>query len=113
MEVEPRQILIYSTANGKEPFTEWLNSLRDRKGRAKIDERIERVQAGNLGDYSFIEGGEGVYELRINFAGGYRIYFGQVGSTIILLLCGGDKNSQKKDIRKAKKYWKDYRKRQK
>jgi len=113
MEGEPREIRIYRTANDKEPFTEWLNSLRDRKGREKINSRLKRVMAGNLGDSSFIEGGEGVYELRIDFAGGYRIYFGQVGSTIIILLCGGDKSSQKKDIRKAKKYWKDYRKRQK
>ena len=108
MEVEPREIQIYSTADGKIPFTEWLNSLKDRKGRVIIKERLKRVAAGNLGDYRSV--GEGVYELRINFSGGYRIYFGQVGSTIILLLCGGDKSSQEKDIRKAQQYWENYRK---
>ena len=108
MEVEPREIQIYSTADGEIPFTEWLNSLKDRKGRAIIKERLKRVAAGNLGDYRSV--GEGVYELRINFSGGYRVYFGQLGSTIILLLCGGDKSSQEKDIRKAQQYWKNYRK---
>jgi putative addiction module killer protein len=55
--------------------------------------------------------GDGVYELRIDYGGGYRIYFGQVGSVVILLLCGGDKSSQSKDIRRAKEYWRNYEQR--
>jgi putative addiction module killer protein len=86
---------------------EWLNSLKDVKGKAKIKERLKRVRLGNLGDYRSL--GEGVFELRINYGPGYRVYFGQVGEIIVLLLCGGDKSSQEKDIRKAQEYWIDYR----
>ncbi|GAB4194869.1 MAG: hypothetical protein Fur006_40860 [Coleofasciculaceae cyanobacterium] len=63
-----------------------------------------------MGDYRSV--GEGVYELRIDYGPGYRVYFGQVGTTIVLLLCGGDKSTQVADIRKAKEYWADYEKRE-
>jgi len=107
MEVQPREIQRYITPDGKIPFTEWLNSLRDLKTQIKIRGRLERVELGNLGDYRSV--GEGVYELRINYGPGYRIYFGQIGSMIILLLCGGDKSTQEQDIRTAKEYWAEYR----
>lgn len=68
-----------------------------------------RVEAGNLGDYRSV--GEGIFELRIDYGPGYRIYFGQIGITIVLLLCGGDKSTQEQDIRKAIEYWEDYRSR--
>lgn len=71
---------------------------------------MNRVSLGNLGDYLSV--GEGVSELRIDYGSGYRIYFGQIGKTIILLLCGGDKKTQAKDIEIAKKYWRDYRRRE-
>ncbi len=71
-------------------------SLKDRKTQLKISERLRRVSLGNLGDYKSI--GEGIFELRIDYGAGYRIYFGQEGNKIILLLCGGDKSTQKKDI---------------
>lgn len=61
---------------------------------------------GNLGDYRSV--GDGVFELRIKYGSGYRIYFGQIGLTIVLLLCGGDKSTQEKDIRLAKEYWGNY-----
>ena len=76
----------------------------------KIKERLKRVSLGNLGDYKPV--GEGVFELRIDYGSGYRLYFGQIGSTIILLLCGGDKSSQNRDLNKAKEYWRDYAQRQ-
>jgi len=107
MEVQPREIQRYVTPDGKIPFTEWLNSLRDLKTQIKIRGRLERVALGNLGDYRSV--GEGVFELRINYGPGYRIYFGQVGSMIILLLCGGDKSTQDQDINTAKEYWAEYR----
>ena len=110
MEVQPRNIQRYITIEGKIPFDEWLNFLKDRKTRLKIDSRLRRVALGNLGDYKSV--GDGVCELRINYGSGYRIYFGQFGNTIIVLLCGGDKSSQQKDILKAKEYWQDYENRQ-
>jgi putative addiction module killer protein len=72
--------------------------------------RLDRVKLGNLGDYRSV--GEGVFEFRIDYVPGYRIYFGQVGLTIVLLLCGGDKSTQEQDIRKAKEYWADYERRE-
>ncbi|MEG4498074.1 type II toxin-antitoxin system RelE/ParE family toxin [Microcoleus sp. F10-C6] len=107
MEVQPRDIQRYTTPDGKVPFSEWLDSLRDLKAKFKIDRRLDRVGTGNFGDYRSV--GEGVYELRINYGPGYRIYFGQVEETIVLLLIGGDKSTQEQDIRKAKTYWTDYR----
>ena len=110
MESQPREILPYQAANGNYPFEDWLFRLRDRTARAKIQTRLGRLLMGNFGDSKFV--GEGVYELRIDYGAGYLIYFGQVGSRVILLLCGGDKSSQERDIQTAKSYWRDYAKRQ-
>ncbi|MBH8571672.1 type II toxin-antitoxin system RelE/ParE family toxin [Nostocaceae cyanobacterium CENA369] len=109
MEVQPRQIRAYLTVDGKNLFDEWLNSLRDRKAKAKIRAGLDRVEDGNLGDYKSV--GEGVFELRIDYGPGYRIYFAQEETTVILLLCGGDKSTQEQDINKAQEYWQDYRNR--
>jgi putative addiction module killer protein len=109
MEAQEKTILTYEKADGSTPFNDWLESLRDRKARAIIRTRINRVRLGNLGDCKSI--GEGVSELRIKFGAGYRVYFGQEGDTIIILLLGGDKSSQNKDIDRAKAYWKDYQRR--
>lgn len=106
MNADPREIRRYITPTGKIPFTDWLESLHDRKTRLKIKLRLDRVANGNLGDCRSV--GDGVFELRINYGSGYRIYFGQIGLTMILLLCGGDKSTQNQDIKTAKKYWKDY-----
>ncbi|RCJ20666.1 addiction module protein [Nostoc sp. ATCC 43529] len=109
MEVQPREIRNYLTVDGKNVFDEWLDSLRDKRTKAKIRARLDRVEDGNLGDCKSV--GEGVCELRIDYGPGYRIYFGQEGITIIILLCGGDKSTQEQDIVKAQEYWKDYRSR--
>lgn len=109
MEATERDIEIYTTEDGKAPFTEWINSVRDIRAQAKILVRLDRVRLGNFGDYDSV--GEGVEELRINYGPGYRVYFGQIGSKVVLLLCGGDKSTQKQDIRQARIYWKDYRRR--
>ncbi|MEQ8384840.1 MAG: type II toxin-antitoxin system RelE/ParE family toxin [Coleofasciculus sp. A1-SPW-01] len=110
MEVQPREIQNYLTAEGRSPFEEWLDALRDTKGRGKIDNRLRRIQLGNLGDYRSV--GKGVFELRINYGPGYRVYFGQMGTTIVILLCGGDKSTQAQDIRNAQEYWRDYERRE-
>lgn len=109
MEVQPREIQTYETLEGKIPFEEWLDSLRDREGKAKIKGRLQRVGLGNLGDCKSV--GEGVSELKIDCGPGYRVYFGERDSTIVLLLCGGDKSTQDRDIRKAKEYWIEFRSR--
>ena len=106
MEVQPREILRYTTAEGKVPFTDWLDSLRDRNVRVRIKSRLDRVEQGNLGDFKSV--GEGVFELRINYGPGYRVYFGQVGLTIVVILIAGDKSTQEQNIQQAIEYWKDY-----
>ena len=96
----------YQTIAGTVPLTEWLDGLRDPVVRARIVARLDRLQAGLLGDWKTI--GEGVCELRIDIGPGFRVYYGQDGKTLILLLCGGDKRTQMKDIENAHAYWKDY-----
>jgi len=77
------------------------------KAKAKIAIRLDRLRAGNFGDSKSV--GDGVLELRLDYGPGYRIYLGQDNETLVILLCGGDKSSQIKDITKAKDYWTDYR----
>jgi putative addiction module killer protein len=91
VKVQPREIQNYLTVDGKSPFEEWLDSLRDTRARAKIKNRLKRVELGNLGDYRSV--GAGAYELKIDYGPGYRVYFGQVGSIIVILLCGGEKST--------------------
>jgi putative addiction module killer protein len=80
-------------------FEEWLGRLKDRQGRARIFSRIDSVRRGKLGDCAPV--GEGVSEMRIHYGPGYRLYFTRIGETVYLLLLGGDKSSQSKDIRNA------------
>ena len=81
-------------------FDEWLSSLADPRAQAKIASRIERLGLGNPGDVKPV--GEGISEMRVPRGPGYRVYFKQTGKTVILLLCGGDKSTQEKDIKRAK-----------
>ena len=81
-------------------FENWLTGLRDQRGKAKIVARIDRLALGNPGDVAPV--GEGVSELRIHFGPGYRVYFVRRGKTVVVLLCGGDKGSQERDIAQAK-----------
>ena len=108
---QPRDLQIYRAPNGRAPFTEWLKSLRDQRARKQIQTRLDRLETGNLGDYRSV--GDGVFEIRLQFGPGYRVYFGEVDHTIILLLCGGDKSSQVRDIERAKAYWREYKESQK
>lgn len=81
-------------------FSEWFSGLRDKRAKARIDARIDRMAMGNFGDVE--PAGEGVSELRIDYGPGYRVYFIRRGPTLVLLLCGGDKSTQDKDIKRAK-----------
>jgi putative addiction module killer protein len=96
----------YQTVDGKVPLIEWLDGLRDGTTRARIVARLDRLNAGLLGDCKSVGGG--VSELRIDVGPGFRVYFAQAGKTLILLLCAGDKSTQARDIEKAHAYWKDY-----
>ena len=100
----------YLTKTGKSPFNEWLEGLRDIRARARVRTRLDRVSLGNLGDYASV--GEGVFELRLFYGPGYRVYYGLPGATVVVLLCGGTKDTQQRDIRTAKAYWTDYRRRE-
>jgi putative addiction module killer protein len=109
MPAEPRALRIYVAPDGKQPFREWIDSLKDYEAQGRIQARLERVRLGLFGDYKSV--GDGVLELRIDAGPGYRVYFGQDGRAIVILLCGGSKAAQRKDIANAKAYWKDYRSR--
>ncbi|HEY9622275.1 MAG TPA: type II toxin-antitoxin system RelE/ParE family toxin [Crinalium sp.] len=104
------ELRVYETQKGAVPFTDWLDGLSDQNARARIKKRLDRVALGNLGDYKFV--GEGVFELRIDYGPGYRVYCAQSGMLMILLLCGGDKSSQNRDILKAKQFWADFKRRE-
>jgi putative addiction module killer protein len=95
----------YLTADGDNPFRAWLAGL-DSSVRARLQARVLRFETGNLGDHRAV--GLGVWEARCDFGPGYRIYFAKVRTTIVLLLLGGDKSSQRADIRRAQQYWADY-----
>ena len=100
------KIDVYKTLDGKSPYYEWLDDL-DINIQAIIEKRMTRVRLGNFGDHHNIKGGKGIYELIFDFGPGYRIYYGKKGLSLIILLMGGDKGSQKRDITKAKRYWQE------
>lgn len=89
-----------NTVQQSDEFKEWLKGLRDQTARAKVLVRIKRLAAGNMGDAKHFSG---ISELRIDYGPGYRVYAAKKGNTVYLLLCGGNKSSQQKDIEKAKK----------
>lgn len=107
MEARPRQLRIYEPSSGNTPYSDWLKGLRDARGRGVIRVRVDRLAGGNFGDCDSV--GEGVHELRIDFGPGYRVYFAEDGPKIVILLLGGDKASQTRDIRTAKKFWREYK----
>jgi putative addiction module killer protein len=100
-------LIVYQQAAGQRPFDKWFDSLRDNRAQSRILLRMRQVQAGNLGDCKPV--GEGVLELRIDVGAGYRVYCGRFGGALVILLCGGDKSSQSKDIGRAKEYWADWK----
>ena len=100
-----KSIAMYKTKEGKEPFVEWITSLKDKTSKGRIEVRVERIKQGNYGDHGRFGG---ILEIKMHFGKGYRIYCGEDGDIVVVLLCGGDKSSQDKDIRKALEYWEDY-----
>lgn len=106
MEREKFKLLKYETCEGKCPVDEWLDSLKDRKTLHIIEARLNRLRAGLFGDCKSVSGG--VYELRIHIGSGFRVYF-LIDRSFIVLLCGGHKRTQKKDIKEAHRHCKNYK----
>ena len=103
------QVEHYLNPEGRDPFADWLASLADRRARAFAVVRVGRMEAGAFGDCKPV--GAGVWEARIAYGPGYRVYYARAGNRLILLLTGGDKRKQKTDIACAMDYWKDWQKR--
>jgi putative addiction module killer protein len=99
----------YLTAKGEDPYSAWLMALNDRHARARVAVRIGRMTSGNFGDVKPV--GEGVWEARIDWGPGYRVYYAQAGKRLILLLCGGDKRKQQADIEASQQFWADWQSR--
>lgn len=102
-------IVTYADANGNIPFRNWLYAMKDKVGQKRIIARLSQVMAGNLGDCKALR--EGVMELKIDFGPGYRVYLSRQGPVMVLLLCGGDKADQSRDIQQAIDYLNDWKQR--
>lgn len=99
----PRQVQELEI-DGQRPFAKWLKKLKDIRAKAAILSRITKIEAlGSFGNYRYLD--DGVFELKIDVGQGYRTYFGLDGNTLVIIICGGDKSSQDRDIKKAKKLW--------
>jgi len=103
-----REIKKLELQNGLVPFDEWFDALHDRKMQAAVDARLTRVRAGNFGDCKSVGGG--VFELRIALGPGIRVYYGLQGQQVVILLGGGDKSTQARDIRRAQQLWQQFTK---
>ena len=101
-----QEVRVYARSDGSAPFTEWLRKLRDGTSRNRIRQRIARLRLGNFGDVRSV--GDGVHELRAHSGPGFRVFFGRAGEAVVIVLCGGDKGSQERDIEVAKENWRDY-----
>ena len=106
---EPIELLYYQTRDSRLPYKEWLDGVRDPVAYAAIQSRTDRLKRGLFGDCAPV--GNGVWEIRVDTGPGYRVYYARSGKQVVLLLCGGDKRKQAADIKKAKRYAKDYEKR--
>lgn len=105
--VQPKVVVVYADENGTEPYTQWLESLKDEKTQERIRVRIRRLEDGLYGDCTPV--GDGLSELRFFFGSGYRVYFGEENGNIVILLSGGDKSGQKRDIKNARAYWQEHK----
>ncbi|NRB40413.1 MAG: type II toxin-antitoxin system RelE/ParE family toxin [Pseudomonadales bacterium] len=96
----------YLDDKGNSLYATWLHNLRDARAKAKVLMQVDRMELGLMGDSQPV--GDGLSELRIHYGPGYRVYYAKEGNQIYLLLCGGDKSTQAKDIKQAKRLWKDH-----
>ena len=98
-------IEILKLPSWKSPYNDWIDGIKDSVTRARIRRRLDRLEQGHYGDYKPL--GDGVHELKFHFGSGYRIYFAELDDVIVILLCGGDKSTQKNDVKIAKQYWRE------
>jgi putative addiction module killer protein len=101
-------IEIFQTETGQQPFSDWHKKLRDKIAKARISTRLDQLTEGNFGDSKAFNG---IIELRVDIGAGHRVYCATHGKTLVVLLCGGDKSSQQKDIKQAIEFLKDWKKR--
>jgi putative addiction module killer protein len=106
MQIRPREILHHITSSGSDPYQRWYMRLKDQKIQIAISNRISRLRSGNFGDFKRLS--KDLYELRIHHGPGYRVYFGIFQHDIVILLCGGAKGTQQRDITRAQNYWNDF-----
>ncbi len=99
----------YINSAGKSPYADWVADLRDQTAQVKILRQTRRMALGNFGDVKPV--GNGVSETKINYGPGYRVYHAKVGNQLVILLCGGDKSTQAKDIKQAKQHLQDFKNR--
>lgn len=108
-QLNPIQVIHYTTEEGDDPYQKWIDELKDVKAKARVLVRINRVAQGNYGDCKPIE--SGVWELRIDWGPGYRVYYAESGKEIVILLAGGSKKSQQPDIDAAVERWAEWKQR--
>ena len=111
MQIRPREILTYITPSGRDSYQQWYTRIKDQKAQIAISNRITRLRIGNFGDFKRLS--SGLYELRIDYGPGYRVYFGLFQNDTVILLCGGTKGTQQRDINRAQNYWNDFLKQMK
>lgn len=103
------ELKIYEMEDGRIPYEEYLDTLRDRQARLLIARRVQRAAAGNFGDHHSLDGG--LHEMRLDYGPGYRVYFMSHGQTLVILLLAGDKSTQHADIKKVRAYQTDFKRR--
>jgi putative addiction module killer protein len=101
------EIRKFRRSDGLIPFDRWIEKLRDERAKARVLIQLDRLRLGLEGDWKSV--GDGVFEMRIFVGRGYRVYFAREGKAVVILLCGGDKTTQGRDIALAKSYWQEYR----
>ncbi|SRR5665213_932800 len=114
-EPKPSELKYYERPDGKKPFGEWYSALisKDATTAAKVGKYLSRLEQGNWSNAKILSGGQGVWEMVIDAGPGYRVYFAQAGNTIVLLLLGGSKKEQQKDIQRAIELWDEFKERNK